>query len=374
MEDRQNLENLNSVVAYINEARSVGLSQTEIMTELMRVGWTTDAIKLAFIGALRVTFPQNPQRETFSQPVPRPIIEVVNLTKKYGTFTAVDGISFSVNPGETFGILGPNGAGKTTTLEMIEGIKGTTYGTILLDGKDVTHETHAVKSVIGVQLQASSFFDELTLRELLETFGTLYDRTVDAMKLLADVQLTDKANSFVKELSGGQKQRFSIAVALVNDPKVIFLDEPTTGLDPQARRNLWDLVTSIKQRGKTIVLTTHYMEEAEILCDRIAIMDHAKIVALDTTSNLLTSVGIDATIEFTSTHTIDGDILRAMHGVQTISHHADRYSVTTTHPQRTLDELFSKSREYAFEIDELTMKRATLEDAFLKLTGHQLRD
>lgn len=215
------------------------------------------------------------------------IIEVTDLRKKYGDFTAVDGVSFSVEEGEVFGILGPNGAGKTTTLEMIEGLKTPSGGTILVDGKDAEHDTHSVKLVIGVQLQASTFFDSLNLVELIEMFGALYERKVDGMKLLEEVQLTDKAKNQVKELSGGQKQRFSIAVGLVNDPKVLFLDEPTTGLDPQARRNLWDLIISIKKKGTTVVLTTHYMDEAEILCDRIAIMDGGKIIALDTPHNLI---------------------------------------------------------------------------------------
>jgi ABC-2 type transport system ATP-binding protein len=215
------------------------------------------------------------------------IIEIKNLTKKYGDFTAVDGISLSVKRGETLGILGPNGAGKTTTLEMIEGLKAITSGTVLLDGKDVSKQTDAVKAEIGVQLQSSNFFENLNLIELIETFGSLYNNRVDAMKLLEDVELTDKAQNQAKELSGGQRQRLSVAIALVNDPKVLFLDEPTTGLDPQARRHLWELVQKIKGRGKTIILTTHYMDEAEVLCDRIAIMDHGKIIALDTPENLI---------------------------------------------------------------------------------------
>lgn len=215
------------------------------------------------------------------------IIEVKDLTKKYGDFTAVNGITLSVKRGETLGILGPNGAGKTTTLEMIEGLKTPTSGTIFLDGKDVTKETNAVKSEIGVQLQSSNFFENLNLIELLETFGSLYNNTVDAMALLEDVELTDKAKNQAKELSGGQRQRLSVAIALVNDPKVLFLDEPTTGLDPQARRHLWDLVKKIKARGKTIILTTHYMDEAEVLCDRIAIMDHGTIITLDTPDKLI---------------------------------------------------------------------------------------
>ncbi len=215
------------------------------------------------------------------------IIDVTHLTKKYGDFTAVDSISFSVENGEVFGILGPNGAGKTTTLEMIEGLKAITSGDVVLDGHNVRHEARVVKSLIGVQLQSSAFFDGLNLKELIDTFASLYGRKVDALKLLRDVQLEEKAKSVVKALSGGQKQRLSIAVALVNDPKVLFLDEPTTGLDPQARHHLWELMRSINKQGKTIVLTTHYMEEAEVLCSRIAIMDAAKIIALDTPSGLL---------------------------------------------------------------------------------------
>ncbi|MBI3963683.1 MAG: ATP-binding cassette domain-containing protein, partial [Candidatus Kerfeldbacteria bacterium] len=228
----------------------------------------------------------------------RDVITVEKLTKRYGDFTAVDGITFAVREGETFGILGPNGAGKTTTLEMIEGLKGITDGQVTLDGHDVRHEARTVKSLIGVQLQSSSFFDLLNLRELLETFGVLYGRKVDAMNLLGLVSLTDKAKSQVKELSGGQKQRLSIAAGMVNDPKVLFLDEPTTGLDPQARRHLWELITQINKKGTTIVLTTHYMEEAEVLCGRVAIMDHAKIVALDSPENLLKQSGVGSTIIF----------------------------------------------------------------------------
>jgi ABC-2 type transport system ATP-binding protein len=192
-----------------------------------------------------------------------------------------------VAEGEVFGILGPNGAGKTTTLEMIEGMRTIDSGSAVVDGIDVRHDPRGVKARIGIQLQASSFFDELNLVELLELFGHLYGRQVDAAALLADVELTEKAKSQVRTLSGGQKQRFSIAAALVNDPRVLFLDEPTTGLDPQARRHLWGLVREIRGRGHTVVLTTHYMEEAEELCDRVAIMDAGRIVALDTPHGLV---------------------------------------------------------------------------------------
>src|SRR6266545_6533017 len=210
-----------------------------------------------------------------------PIIVARDLRKRYGALQAVDGVSFEIAEGEVFGILGPNGAGKTTTLEMIEGMRPIDSGAAIVDGIDVSQDPRGVKARIGIQLQASSFFDQLNLVELLELFGHLYERTIDATALLADVELTDKARSQVGTLSGGQKQRFSIAAALVNEPRVLFLDEPTTGLDPQARRHLWGLVRQLRDRGHTVILTTHYMEEAEELCERVAIMDRGVIVALD---------------------------------------------------------------------------------------------
>jgi ABC-2 type transport system ATP-binding protein len=249
-----------------------------------------------------------------------PIIVARDLAKRYGSLQAVDGVSFEVAEGEVFGILGPNGAGKTTTLEMIEGMRPIDSGSAVVDGIDVRADPRRVKARIGIQLQASSFFDELNLVELLELFGQLYEREVDAMALLKDVELTEKARSQVRTLSGGQKQRFSIAAALVNEPRVLFLDEPTTGLDPQARRHLWGLVREISGRGHTVVLTTHYMEEAEELCERVAIMDRGRIIALDA-------------------------------------------------PQRLIDDLigrgFSKPR-----VERL----ANLEDVFIDMTGHELRE
>lgn len=209
------------------------------------------------------------------------IVSVNNLHKTYDDREVVRGISFDVKKGEVFGILGPNGAGKTTTLEMIEALRPIDEGTVLLDGLDVSKEADKVKHIIGVQLQSSAFFDKLSLIDLLHMFAGFYGRQVNAMHLLEEVQLTDKAKSEVKNLSGGQKQRFSIAIALVNRPKVLFLDEPTTGLDPQARRNLWELVQNIQKKGITIIMTTHYMEEASLLCDRVAIMDNGTIIALD---------------------------------------------------------------------------------------------
>jgi ABC-2 type transport system ATP-binding protein len=248
------------------------------------------------------------------------ILDVRNLVKRYGELTAVDSVSFSVIRQEIFGILGPNGAGKTSTLEMIETLRPIDNGEVVVDGRNVRSHASDVKRLIGVQLQASSFFDKLSLRELLILFGEMYSRSVDPMKLLAEVELDDKAKSYVTHLSGGQEQRFSIAAAMVNDPLVLFLDEPTTGLDPQARRHLWGVIKRIRSEGKTIVLTTHYMEEAEELCDRVAIMDHGKIVAL-------------------------------------------------APPQ----ELISKLLAGGFRKERIE-RHANLEDVFLSLTGHSLRE
>lgn len=220
-----------------------------------------------------------------------PLLQVTNLYKKYPSgFEAVKGISFEVAKGEIFGILGPNGAGKTTTLEMIEGMREITSGTVILDGINTRENPYAIKERIGIQLQSSAFFPNLSLTELLLMFSDLYNQTNDPIELLREVGLEEKANARVKDLSGGQKQRFSIATTLVNKPIAVFLDEPTTGLDPQARRKLWELINQIKSKGATVIITTHYMEEAQTLCDRVAIMDDGRIVALDTPANLISQL------------------------------------------------------------------------------------
>ncbi len=215
------------------------------------------------------------------------MIAVKDLRKVYGDKPAVDGISFEVEKGEIFGILGPNGAGKTTTLEMLEALRPIDGGTATINGIDVASNPYTIRGVIGVQPQTPAFQDKTKLSELIELFAAAYGERVNVKEFLDDVQLGEKANAFVEQLSGGQKQRFSIAAALVHNPKVFFLDEPTTGLDPQARRNLWDLVREVRDRGITVVLTTHYMDEAEILCDRVAIMDQGKIIALDSPHKLI---------------------------------------------------------------------------------------
>ncbi len=208
------------------------------------------------------------------------IISVKGLQKSYGTFEAVKGISFDVYEGEIFGLLGPNGAGKSTTLEIIETLREKTAGEVMVNGLNLDTEPGSIKKIIGVQLQASGFYPGLTLTELIHLFAGLYNQQADPAALLKLVNLEDKAKSKYKELSGGQKQRFSIATTLINKPKIIFLDEPTTGLDPQARRNLWELIKDIRSKGATVIITTHYMDEAEQLCDRIAILDEGKIIAL----------------------------------------------------------------------------------------------
>lgn len=216
-----------------------------------------------------------------------PIIQVKDLKKKYDDIEAVRGVSFEVDEGEVFGLLGPNGAGKTTTVEILEGLIKATSGEAFIDNLDVDKNTKLVKKIIGVQLQSVNFFEKLSLYEIVELFSTLYSTSINPEEILKRVGLLKKKDSYFKTLSGGQKQRFSIAVALVNNPKVLFLDEPTSGLDPQARRNLWELIESFQNEGKTVVLTTHYMEEAEELCDRVAIIDEGKIIKINSPSNLI---------------------------------------------------------------------------------------
>ncbi len=215
------------------------------------------------------------------------ILKVKDLKKVYDDKAVVDGISFEVKKGEIFGILGPNGAGKTTTLEMIESLRPIDGGSAIIDGIDVASDPVAIKHIIGVQPQTPAFQDKQKLTEIIEMFAAAYGEKVNPKEFLDDVQLGEKANSFAEKLSGGQRQRLSIAVALVHNPKVFFLDEPTTGLEPQARRNLWGLIKQVRERGATVLLTTHYMEEAELLCDRVAIMDQGRIIALDTPKNLI---------------------------------------------------------------------------------------
>jgi ABC-2 type transport system ATP-binding protein len=250
----------------------------------------------------------------------RTIISVKNLVKNYGNFQAVKGISFDVNEGEIFGLLGPNGAGKSTTLEIIETLRTKTSGQVQVDGLDLDKQPDGIKKIIGVQLQASGYYPGLNLIQLIDLFCGLYNQKADPYELLDMVNLREKAKATVKELSGGQKQRFTVATTLINKPRIIFLDEPTTGLDPQARRSLWELIKQIRETGTTVIITTHYMDEAEYLCDRVAIIDNGKIVAMDS-------------------------------------------------PDGLIDELVAGGFERRKEI-----KLANLEDVFINLTGHSLKE
>jgi ABC-2 type transport system ATP-binding protein len=316
------------------------------------------------------------QRLNASPRTDRPrVIEVRGLVKRYGDFTAVNGVDLTVHEHEIFGILGPNGAGKTTTLEMIEGLREPDAGTVTVAGLDALKDTVAVKRLIGVQLQTTSLFDYLTLRELLALFAAMYGgdtgrRQVD--ELIALVNLEEKANARVNELSGGQKQRISIALALVNDPQLLFLDEPTTGLDPQARRSLWDLVLQLREAGKTIVLTTHYMEEAELLSDRVAIMDRGEIIACDTPLALVQALDQTATIRARTERVLDVERLRSLPGAMDAQVVEDQLAIQTRDVQLTLGALLQVADELGLRLDNLTTSGANLEDVFLSLTGRSL--
>ncbi|KAB2331496.1 ABC transporter ATP-binding protein [Cytobacillus depressus] len=302
------------------------------------------------------------------------IIKVQNLVKKYGDFTAVNGIEFQVKKGEVFGLLGPNGAGKTTTLEMLVGLRKPDDGTAFIDGFDIIRELNKIKEVIGVQLQSTSLFELLTVKEILHLYASFYNKQVSIPALIKDMLLTDKSKNRIKSLSGGQKQRLAIALALVHDPKIIFLDEPTTGLDPQARRTLWDIIIRLKERGKTIVLTTHYMDEAHVLCDRIAIMDQGQLIALDTPSLLVKNLQSDSAVEFRfQDESLEVD-LKGIEGVKQVGNHKDTYVLYTDDLQTTLTRLIQTASDKNLKLVDLQTRTATLEDVFIHMTGRRLRE
>lgn len=308
------------------------------------------------------------------------VISVEKLVKKFGALTAVNGISFKVKKGEIFGLLGPNGAGKTTTLEIIEGLQLPTKGKVSLLGIDPRRDPMAVKRRIGIQLQASAFYEHLTLAELLDLFGSFYDLKADVNGLLESVGLTAKRKVDVAKLSGGQKQRFSIIAALVNDPEIVFLDEPTTGLDPQARRNLWDVIKDIRVRGKTVVLTTHYMEEAQILCDRIAIVDRGKIVASGTPVQLINKLDYTFRIVYRGAQCLDDNRVAKISGiVKTIREYNEQTKQHTCvfgvkKVQEVLPKIINLLQKKKLPFDDFEVIPSNLEDVFLKLTGKELRD
>lgn len=301
-------------------------------------------------------------------------IAVTDLVMKYADLTAVDGISFDVSEGEVFGILGPNGAGKTTTLECIEGLQQQTDGSLQVFGLDSQRDAWQIKQRIGVQLQSSAFFEFLNLSEILKLFGSFYERSIPSDDLLAWLDLEDKAKTQVKHLSGGQKQRFSIAVTLVNDPSLVFLDEPTTGLDPQARRHMWDLINAMHAEGRTVVLTTHYMEEAQFLCDRIAIMDQGKIVALDTPANLVRMLNAPFEVSVTVGDDAPAEGLDALAAVIDARREAGVLSLRSSNATLTVPALLSWADRAGRQLTDLQVRPASLEDVFLELTGKELRE
>ncbi|MGD0794190.1 MAG: ABC transporter ATP-binding protein [Dehalococcoidales bacterium] len=302
------------------------------------------------------------------------IIEVNNLTKKYGDTAAVNGVSFAVEKGEVFGILGPNGAGKTTTVEMIEGLRKPDGGSIHVCDIDALREPRRTKEIIGVLLQATSLYDNIRVKEIIELFGSYYAKALPAAQILDEVSLTDKKHGTVSSLSGGQKQRLSIGLALVNDPEVLFLDEPTTGLDPQARHNVWSIVEKLRDRGKTIILTTHYMEEAEQLCQRLAIIDRGKIIAMDTPDSLINNAGLDTSIEFATSRELNG-LLNKIPGIQKVNNgKTHKYSVNTRAVSLVLKDLTNLCYENHVDLENISVRKATLEDVFLAMTGRKLRE
>jgi ABC-2 type transport system ATP-binding protein len=309
-----------------------------------------------------------------------PVITADGLIKRYGALVAVDEVSFSVESGEIFGMLGPNGAGKTTVMEMLEGLRTPDGGSATVLGADVVREARAIKARIGVQLQATALPPLTKVREAIDLFAALYPSSRPTEDLIREFDLEEKADTYASDLSGGQMQRLSIALALVNDPDVVFLDEPTTGLDPQARLNIWDVIEGIRARGKTVVLTSHYMEEAERLCARVAVIDHGRIVALDTPAKLITEHAPGTTIEFEAPRGVDQAALARLDGVDTVTVDG-RVVVSTRVPERVLRELLDPQAHWlgrddqgqSAAIGDLRVRQGTLEDVFIALTGRTLR-
>jgi len=303
-----------------------------------------------------------------------PVIRVTDLKKHYGDVKAVDGVSFEVARGEVFGMLGPNGAGKTTTIEVLEGLREPDSGNVEVLGLDVCKHPESIKQRIGVQLQSVSLYPRLTVTELLDLFCSFFSHHVPTKQLIDAVDLGERANARSMDLSGGQQQRLSIALALVNDPELVFLDEPTTGLDPQARRSLWDLVKGLQAKGKSVMLTTHYMEEATELCDRVAIMDHGRILEMGTVPELIGRRFKERAVFFDSTPKLPAERLGKLGGVTRAAQEDGQTVLYSDAVPDTIGGLLAMADELNAEPHNLGIRQATLEDVFLDLTGRALRD
>jgi ABC-2 type transport system ATP-binding protein len=303
-----------------------------------------------------------------------PVIRVTDLKKYYGDVKAVDGVSFEVARGEVFGMLGPNGAGKTTTIEVLEGLRPPESGTVEVLGLDVCNHPQAIKERIGVQLQSVSLYPRLTVTELLDLFGSFFKHHLPTKQLIDAVDLGERADARSMNLSGGQQQRLSIALALVNDPELVFLDEPTTGLDPQARRSLWDLVKGLQTKGKTVMLTTHYMEEAAELCDRVAIMDHGHILEMGTVPELIGRRFKERAVFFDSSPALATEALSKLGGVTRAAQEQGQTVLYSKDIPGTIGALLAMADQLSIEPRNLGIRQATLEDVFLDLTGRALRD
>ena len=305
---------------------------------------------------------------------PETVVEVNNLVKAYGDLKAVNEISFSVTRGEVFGMLGPNGAGKTTTVEIIEGLRTADSGTARLLGMDVSKDVRAIKERIGVQSQQPALYPKLTVLETINFFRSLYKKSIPASDIIKLAALEESRKVLYQNLSGGQQQRLSVALAFVNDPDVIFLDEPTTGLDPQARRAMWEVIENFHRTGKTVFLTTHYMEEAERLCDRVAIMDHGQIIALESPQRMIEQHIKESAIQFKMTNYPGDEALTKLTGVTKVIKEGDDIILYTNNIPSAISALLNLASTKSSDLSELFVRQATLEDVFLKLTGKRIRD
>jgi ABC-2 type transport system ATP-binding protein len=303
-----------------------------------------------------------------------PAIRCRGLVKDYGTVRAVDGLDLEVHAGECFGLLGPNGAGKTTTVEILEGLLPSTSGQVELLGRNWKTDGDSLRERLGISLQETNLADKLTVAETLQLFRSFYASGPEVDELLELVSLTEKRNVWYVKLSGGQKQRLAVACALVGDPDILFLDEPTTGLDPQSRRQLWGLIEKFKGEGRTVLLTTHYMDEAQRLCDRVAIVDKGKVIALGTPRDLIASLGGTDVVEIKCNGTFDESSLSGLPGVHSAKALAEGISVTVEHLHKTLPLLLSYLQQAGHTLTDLSTHHATLEDVFVNLAGRHLRD